>query len=184
MYAPIYTNRDEVGKGLVVFGRGTLRGAPVVTTSLTQTKTNGWLWGNYDGVQRWGQNDVSQITDEGQGYGELLQIDFPANGGPNEAFLSGGDSSGAVFILDGGVLHNLVIPGALSVSANCINNHGEIGGGYTDATGSRGFVYDRGRVTDVIHVLWDHEDVGGSADTQGRVEAQRLLEPHFPSDLS
>ena len=29
--------------------------------------------------------------------------------------------------------------------------HGEIGGGYTDAAGSRGFVYDRGRVTDVFY---------------------------------
>ncbi len=40
------------------------------------------------------------------------------------------------------------------------------------------------RVTDVVDVLGDDEDVGGAADAERGVEAQRLFEPHFPADLS
>jgi hypothetical protein len=39
-------------------------------------------------------------------------------------------------------------------------------------------------VADVLDVLGNDEDVGGTADAQRGVEAQRFLEPHFPSDLS
>src|SRR5438874_4578421 len=39
-------------------------------------------------------------------------------------------------------------------------------------------------VSDVVHVLRDHEDVGGAADAQRGMEAQGLLEPDFPPDLS
>src|ERR1017187_1442315 len=56
-YAPLYTSSDETNKHLVVFGRGTHRGAPVVVDGLT----NGWLWGASDNVQRWGENDVTAI---------------------------------------------------------------------------------------------------------------------------
>jgi hypothetical protein len=101
MFAPLYTNRDEVGKDLVVFGRGTLRGPPVTTTSLTSIKTNGWLWGSYDGVERWGENQVAQIADGGTGFGELLAAEFQAGAGPNECHLSVGDSAGGLFIKDG-----------------------------------------------------------------------------------
>jgi hypothetical protein len=40
------------------------------------------------------------------------------------------------------------------------------------------------RVADVVHVLRDDEDVREPADAQRGMEAQRLLEPHFPSDLT
>ena len=40
------------------------------------------------------------------------------------------------------------------------------------------------RVANVVHVLWHDEDVGGAADAERGVEAQGLLEPHFPTDLS
>src|SRR6266566_226289 len=40
------------------------------------------------------------------------------------------------------------------------------------------------RVADVLDVLGDDEDVGGAADAQRGVEAERFLEPHFPPDLS
>jgi len=39
-------------------------------------------------------------------------------------------------------------------------------------------------VTDVVGVLRHDEDVGGAADAERGVEAQGLLEPDFPPDLS
>lgn len=105
-FSPLYTNTDEVGRSLVVFGRGTQRGAPVTTTPLLQVKTNGWQWGPYDGVERWGENEVAQIVEGDSalgepGIGELLAATFDATGGPNECHLSVGDSAGGLFIKDG-----------------------------------------------------------------------------------
>jgi hypothetical protein len=103
-YSMLYTNSDETGKALVVFGRGTQRGAPV---SSAAGVTNGWLWGLSDGVQRWGQNTVAGVVDGDQSFpipggrlGSLLRASFDA-GGLNQATLSTGDSGGGVFLQDG-----------------------------------------------------------------------------------
>ena len=106
VFAPLYTNANEAGKSLVVFGRGTQRGAPVVTTNLLGSKTNGWLWADYDGVTRWGENAVTDIADGGAvsgraDVGDLLKAEFNANGLANECHLSWGDSGGAVFLQEG-----------------------------------------------------------------------------------
>jgi len=107
-YAPLYTNSNEVNKGLVVIGRGTPRAEPVTTTNFLSTvKTNGWMWGNYDGAVRWGENVVAGVLNGdgvfGSGVGDLLQATFDATGVANECHLSGGDSGGAVFIQEGSV---------------------------------------------------------------------------------
>lgn len=99
-YAPLYTSSNESNSHVVVFGRGTQRGAPVVVSG----QTNGWLWVEpSDGVQRWGENDVSSITNRGTGIGDLLRCTFDSGGGSNECDTSDGDSGGGLFILDGGV---------------------------------------------------------------------------------
>ena len=107
-WAQLYTGNKEVGKRFVVFGRGTKRGAPVQVGGLFGSATKGWLWGDYDGVMRWGENTVNDVVDasgntvsEGAASGTLLRATFDASGGPNEATLSYGDSSGAIFIQDG-----------------------------------------------------------------------------------
>jgi hypothetical protein len=101
-YAPIYTNRDEIGKGMLVIGRGTQRGGMVLTTNtLGLVKTNGWLWGISDGVQRWGTNLVSGVAvNDGI---EVLYAKFDPNGGLNECHLSVGDSSGGIFIKENSI---------------------------------------------------------------------------------
>jgi hypothetical protein len=91
-YAPLYVGSGELGKDLVVFGRGTQRGAAV--------GTQGWAWGAGDGVQRWGTNTVSAIVSGGAGAGPLLAAEFNLGASVNEAHLSVGDSGGAVFIKD------------------------------------------------------------------------------------
>lgn len=139
MYAPLYATNDEVGKTLVVIGRGTQRGEPVMqtlvetvyTTNVVNLKTlginrktaqtefpdatfqgpnmivvtselvtntvlKGWQAGASDRVMRWGQNQVTAA-------GNSLVAAFTGNFGPDEGYLSGGDSSGAVFIQDNGV---------------------------------------------------------------------------------
>ena len=95
-YAPLYSTSDETGKPLVVIGRGTQRGNPVtVTNAQTQTPAiHGWKDGPADGVMRWGQNQVCLAACA------FLMAAFTGTQGANEAYLSSGDSSGAVFIQD------------------------------------------------------------------------------------
>ena len=94
VFAPIYTDTNEVANSLVVIGRGTQRGAAVTTTNLLlgTVKTNGWRWGPYDGVVRWGENVVAGIANgDGlldPGAGELLQATFDV------LPLLGGDDAG------------------------------------------------------------------------------------------
>jgi len=99
IFATLYTNRDEVNKSLVVFGRGTVRGDEVRANGVLK----GWRWGPADGVQRWGENRVSSVVQGRMGIGGLLKASFNADAGANEAHLSVGDSGGAVFIKEGAV---------------------------------------------------------------------------------
>ncbi len=98
-YARLYSSSDETNQHVVVFGRGTQRGGPVVVGG----QTNGWFWGAPDSVERWGENDISAITNLGVGVGDMLRVIFDDNGGSNECHLSDGDSSGGVFIQEDGV---------------------------------------------------------------------------------
>jgi hypothetical protein len=114
-FAPLYTGSDEVGKDLVVIGRGTQRGAEYTLGSTAL----GWKYGPADHVQRWGENVVSGVANLGTGLGQGLVADFDSAGLPNEAQLSGGDSGGAVFIQENGVWKLAGINyGVLSVSEN------------------------------------------------------------------
>ena len=91
-YAPLYPRSDEVGRSIVVIGRGTQRGDPFLQSGIIR----GWLWGASDGVQRWGESQVDQVP------GVYLYCTFRQNAGPNEAGLSAGDSGGAAFTNDAG----------------------------------------------------------------------------------
>jgi hypothetical protein len=92
-YAPLYNRSDEIGKRLVVIGRGTQRGAGRIVNG----QLRGWEYGTGDMVQRWGENEVASIAG-----GSLFAL-FDQAGLPQEAHLSGGDSGGGVFIKDGSV---------------------------------------------------------------------------------
>ena len=115
---------SEVNLRLVVFGRGTQRGNPVLVG--TDSHLGGWAWGTYDYVLRWGTNVVGSIVSDPT-YGKLLRAPFDANAGPNEAHLSSGDSGGGVFVLNtstnrwefAGV--NLSVDGPFSVSMDGSN---------------------------------------------------------------
>lgn len=96
-FALLYTKSNEVGKSLVVIGRGTQRGDDVMLGGTL----HGWLWGASDGVERWGENVVSGTANFSAGLGSMLVARFDHNAGTNEATLSVGDSGGAVFLKDG-----------------------------------------------------------------------------------
>ncbi|MEY2410814.1 MAG: hypothetical protein QOF48_3484 [Verrucomicrobiota bacterium] len=108
-YAPLFDGVTEVGQPCVVFGRGTQRGTPVMISQLLGEETKGWLWGNYDGVERWGTNVINAVVNGSViepllgPVGDLLEATFDAGGGIDEAHLSTGDSSGGLFIRTGGV---------------------------------------------------------------------------------
>lgn len=98
LFAPIYTGDGETGQRLVVFGRGTQRGARVIKNATLR----GWTWGPGDGVQRWGENFVTSIV-RGGPVNQYIYATFDASGSANEAHLSVGDSGGALFIKDGAI---------------------------------------------------------------------------------
>lgn len=99
--APLYSQSDELGKHVVVIGRGTQRGSEVFVSAGASLIRKGWLWGKSDAVLRWGENRVSSVLRNINGGVEMLMMRFDASGGPNEAHLSPGDSGGGLFIQDG-----------------------------------------------------------------------------------
>lgn len=92
VYAPLYTNSNETGKDIVVFGRGRRRGNEIKVGSVLK----GWLHGGWDTVQRWGENQVNSIVST------YLYCTFDAGAGTNECHLADKDSSGGVFIEEAG----------------------------------------------------------------------------------
>lgn len=96
-WARLYRSTDEVGKPLVVFGRGSVRGAEIMAASALR----GWHWAPSDGRLRWGTNTITSTVNGGPSWGELLYSTFDAAGGVEEIHLGNGDSSGPVFIHDG-----------------------------------------------------------------------------------
>lgn len=96
-FAPLYTNSTEVGQHCVVFGRGTERGDSIVSNGVT----NGWKWGVSTSVERWGENDIDSVVTDPI-FNQLLYCTFDKLGNSNECTLTGGDSSGAMFLQDGG----------------------------------------------------------------------------------
>lgn len=98
-YAPIYAQTINSNDPLIVFGRGTRRGAAVYVNGAIK----GWRWGAKDYVMRWGQNLVESMTTVSGPYGAnepVIKADFDENGVTNECMLSVKDSGGAVFIED------------------------------------------------------------------------------------
>lgn len=94
-YAPLYSGSDEVGKQIVMTGRGGPRGAAIYLGSTLK----GWETSSPDGWARWGLNTVSGTLSYGGA--SLLAADFNAVAG--ESYISAGDSGGGVFIQEGGV---------------------------------------------------------------------------------
>ncbi len=121
-FASLYDGPAETGHDLFVFGRGAHRGAEV----RVNLDLKGWQWGAWDKRLRWGQNQVADLTeDPGQPSGNLphfLKVAFDPAGGPNEAHLAVGDSSGAVFIEHSGVWKlagiNFGVEGPYGLTAN------------------------------------------------------------------
>ena len=96
-FASLNSSQAEVGQDTVDIGRGTERGA---SYSLNNQML-GWLWGNGDGLKRWGQNTFSNAF-QYQTNWDLLYATFDQSGLTEECTLSSGDSGGAAFINDGG----------------------------------------------------------------------------------
>ena len=138
-WAPLYRASDEVTKPLVVFGRGLTRGAAVNTvmsvSGVPPGSLAGWQWGAGDGKLRWGQNVVSSAVNGGSYWGALLYATFDATGGPNEAHLATGDSSGPVFIDDGTGWKLAGIAAAVDSSFNTTNSGSGFNAAIFDARG-------------------------------------------------
>ena len=97
-FAPLYSKADEVGKHLVVIGRGRERGPAASVDGAPR----GWEWGTWSTTQRWGENIVSGAFRNSNPSDPLIYATFDEDGLPSEAHLAEGDSGGAVYIKDGG----------------------------------------------------------------------------------
>src|SRR5258705_5905165 len=64
-YAPLYTQPYEVGKPMVVIGRGAQRGSEVRVNNVLK----GWKQGWSDSIQSWGDNMVDAAVSGGTGSG-------------------------------------------------------------------------------------------------------------------
>lgn len=98
-WAPLYTNTNEAGKDLVMFGRGYTRGAAVTVG----TELKGWQWSSSGaGTKRWGTNAVTGYADyQTVGDNHLLYANFDQSVGGTEAMLANLDSGAGLFIQDG-----------------------------------------------------------------------------------
>ena len=120
-WAPLYRAGTEVGRGLIVFGRGVTRGAEVRTTvagtGVAVGSLAGWQWAGTDGKLRWGQNTVVS-TVANASFGEQLYATFDQTGGANECHLGIYDSSAPVFINDGSSWKLAGVAGLVDASFN------------------------------------------------------------------
>ena len=128
-YALLYTKSDEVGKEMVVHGRGIDREEEV--------PGRGWKWGAYTTQKsRWGRNEVGgSLEIEGN---ELLHFDFSDVLGEDEAIVSPRDSGGGWFIKDGPIWKLAAVTFSVdaSYSSSAIpSNQNSFNGAFYDAGG-------------------------------------------------
>ena len=128
-YALLYKKSDELGKEMVVHGRGIDRGEEV--------PGRGWKWGSYATQKsRWGRNEVGGFVDvEGN---ELLHFDFSDVLGQDEAIVSPRDSGGGWFIKDGPIWKLAAVTFSVdaSYSSSAIpSNQNRFNGVFYDAGG-------------------------------------------------
>ena len=161
-YAPLYSSNDEVGKELVVFGRGTVRGDAVRLETSNGDELRGWLPGRSDNRRRWGKNQVTDVLDLSQlgkdvlpGERQYLIVDFDREGGFNEGHLTAGDSGGAVFIRDAG---QWALAG-INHSVDGVFNTVPKGDGFSAALFDAGGFYHNAGKGDWVYLPDQEEDV-------------------------
>lgn len=100
-WAPTLEAPDEVGRPVVLFGRGGPRGPAVTVNGGEGGKVCGWLWQASDARLRWGTNRLEEIAiGTPDAPGTYLSAWFDEQGGTAEATVSPGDSGGGVFLQD------------------------------------------------------------------------------------
>ncbi|MFT3788674.1 MAG: hypothetical protein QM770_21295 [Tepidisphaeraceae bacterium] len=141
-WAPIWNpavDGSEVGRPMVVFGRGADRGSPLFVAANSPNQA-GWNWGTLGSSEprSWGLDTVASIiplstSDPTQ----LLTFDFKSTG-TNEATMSGNDSGGGLFVQNTAGQWKLAgINYAVDVywASSTINNGNYLQAAITDARG-------------------------------------------------
>lgn len=151
-FAPLYTETNEVGRPLVMFGRGTQRGNPVLAPDGSGV-LRGWGWAGNDGRLRWGTNAVAD-TDTGtadNGFaGDVLVGTFGPDAGDSTGTLSTGDSGGGVFVRDdAGQWRLAAVNYAVESGFNTVTN----GAGFTASLFNRTGFYEQD-----VHDVWQIDD--------------------------
>lgn len=98
-WAPLWNESvdgSEVGRPTVTFGRGRQRGATVYFPAAGTTPI-GFAWGADDRVRSWGVDSIDSLASSDNVHLNFIAVDFKGTG-TDEFALSGGDSSGAMFV--------------------------------------------------------------------------------------
>lgn len=95
-WAPLYSKDKEIGREIIVFGRGCKRGRPAIIDGVM----HGWYWGESDGLLSWGRNRVDAAVFL-PGGAQMLAFGFDQTCGDEEGTFGAGDSGGGVFVQDG-----------------------------------------------------------------------------------
>jgi hypothetical protein len=102
-FAPLQAAADEIGRSCVLHGTGLGRGEDLaVTNAFGSESLRGWRWAAGTQRLRWGVNRIEAAQDYAGTADVVLRGTFDANGGSEEATLTGGDSGGGLFIQTGG----------------------------------------------------------------------------------
>ncbi|MCC5830644.1 MAG: PEP-CTERM sorting domain-containing protein [Phycisphaeraceae bacterium] len=100
MWADPYFGNGEVGKDVILTGRGTQVGDPVFLSG----ELRGWEWGTFDGVRSWGENTITAKTTVNVAGTNTpaLRWTFDPIAGANQGQLTERDSGGGVFFEEDG----------------------------------------------------------------------------------
>lgn len=94
-WASLYRKPEEIGRIVVMIGRGSLRGPEIRVNG----DLRGWRWRAGDGRIRWGINQISNGPPNADP--AMLYATFDYLPATHEAIPAGGDSSAPLFIFDG-----------------------------------------------------------------------------------
>ena len=101
-HAALFREGDEIGKRMLVFGRGEVRGRPVFLKTDTIQELKRWQRGSGQAMMRWGENIVTESADDPvliqEGLGHMIGAEFNREGLPDEAGLGPCDSGGGMFL--------------------------------------------------------------------------------------
>lgn len=166
--AAVTTQDLRVGERVVLLGRGTERGTPILADRGDDSPMlAGWRWGALDGRLRWGTNAIAQLIDGSDIglYGPLAGCAFNGGIGNDEACISPGDSGGPMFVRRGQEWQLAAIHFAVEAAFNTSNS----------GNGDNGTLFDYRGLYHRSNSTWELEPPGGASPKPSSFFSTRIM---------